>query len=251
MFNSFVVKLQASEKNTLRDVSKNLYSYFEQLLNDKNSYFSVSPFFKHSRYNLELEEGKFYLFKVSTLDTQTFSIFISTLFRLKILNEFIKVDNCEFIVKDIICDENQSKYAKRFDNDRFRYINSDDCDIYEYKLSLISPTIFKIGSQFYNDISAEMIFRNLINKFNKYSIYEIDKSIIKDLVKCKVIINNEKISNVKIDKSICKCIKCDIDINFKDLDKKVCKIIRTLIEFSVYSGVGYKSELGFGHVIML
>ncbi|RDY23790.1 CRISPR system precrRNA processing endoribonuclease RAMP protein Cas6 [Romboutsia maritimum] len=253
MFNSFIIRLQSLGNSTLNDVSKDIYNYFHELLKKdiKDSYFTVSNFFKNQRYNLELEKGKYYLFKISTLDVDDFSLFTSHLFKKKILNENINIGDSNFVVKEIICDESKSKYVTRFDNDRFRYINSEKCNIKEYKLQLITPTIFKVGSQFYSEINSEILFRNLLNKFNRFSGYTIDKQYIKEISKIKIITSELITNRVKMGKGFYEGIKCIIYINLENIDDKLKKIARTLVEFSVYSGVGHKSEFGFGQVIML
>lgn len=236
----------------LNDVSSELYDYFYQLIGNKEKeiYFTVSSFFKHKKYNLELEKGKYYLFKISTLDVEVFSIFTSFLFKNKILNEDICIGNAMFKVKEIICDENKSKYAFRLDRDKLKYLNSKECNINEYNLKIITPIVFKVGSKFYNDISVDMLFKNLIKKFNTYSGYVIEKKYLENLSKVSLTIEKPIKQELNIDKFKSKGIKCCLNFKLNNLDESCIGIARTLIEFSLYSGIGYKCEVGFGQSIM-
>ena len=245
MYNSFLVRLKADSDLIIKDTVKEIYNSIESL-GDNIGYFTISSFLGCKKYNLNIEEGKKYIFKITTLDNDTFATITSNLFRKRITKDYLDIENGKFKVVDIILNDSNSKYIKIFTEKDLDYINSKECKRDMYDISILTPTIFKVGSKFYNKLDSEIIFRNLLSKFNKLSKYKIPKEFIENINDINIIENDIIYSKVGLNNIYKEGLQGDITIDLQNCDKYTKQIARTLIEFAVFSGIGYKYEYGYG-----
>ena len=113
MYNSFLVRLKADSDLIIKDTVKEIYNSIESL-GDNIGYFTISSFLGCKKYNLNIEEGKIYIFKITTLDNDTFATITSNLFRKRITKDYLDIENGKFKVVDIILNDSNSKYIKVF-----------------------------------------------------------------------------------------------------------------------------------------
>lgn len=182
------------------------------------------------------------------MDSNTFATITSNLSKKKISKDFLDLGSSKFEVKEIVLCDESSKYIKVFTDRDIDYINSIECEIDEYNISILTPIIFKIGSKFYNEVDVELIFRNLISKFNKYSKYKIPKDFMENISNINIIKNDISYNKVVLNNIRNEGFQSSITIDLKACDTYTKQIARILIEFAVFSGIGYKSEYGYGGV---
>jgi CRISPR-associated endoribonuclease Cas6 len=256
LFNSFLVKIKALEGTQINNVAEQIYKSIIEIIKQKNEYdflkaFTVSTFLGYGRYKLDIEKGKIYFFRVTTLNKNLFALLSSIFFKKKILKENIQIENSIFLVKDILISGQQSKWAGSFNKEHIDCIfNNNDLDDI-LKIKFITPTFFKIGSKFYDEINSEILFNNLLKKFNKYSDYKIDKSCLEELKNINIKLENINKRIISLKRCKVQGFTGEITLDFKDIEQKIKKIAYILLKFSFYSGVGYKSERGFGQIIIL
>lgn len=259
MFNSFLVKLRAQNDGEMTNVAKIIHGSLCDVVNqskydfyDRNIYksFVVSGFLKENIYFVNIEKGKYYYFRITTLKKEIFAIFTSFFFRKKIVKDNFTMANISFKVIEIINSPEKSKWAKSFSKKDIDSILKSNLSIDTINLTFIRPTIFKVGSRFYSDINSKLIFINLVNKFIKFSNYEIQDEYINRLFQAKTTANEIKKKKIRFNRFCTEGFLGNIDVNLSNIDEKTKKVAYILLNFAFYSGIGYKTEYGYGQVII-
>lgn len=267
MFNSFLIKVKSISRGEIDNIAVCLYRWLWDLarrskeignLNnlhnevehrpfDLKGAFSVTSFLGQARRNSEIEEGKCYFFRICTLKKELFSLFSSRFFRMKMEGTIFEIGDVYFNVMDIICDKAKSKWAFSMSEGDLEKLLCRDADEI-IKIKIVSPMAFKIGDSFSCDINPRLIYGNLLKKFNKYSYYDLNRKVIDELSKTKISLKNERTGKIILDRGSITGIAGDLTAYINNVDDDIKKLIKLLWNFGAFSGVGYKTEVGYGQI---
>ncbi|WP_429249271.1 CRISPR system precrRNA processing endoribonuclease RAMP protein Cas6 [Fusobacterium sp. PH5-29] len=182
---------------------------------------------------------KNYSIKISSIDSEVTLKLLKLLFMKKLNKEELNINNNRFYINNVYHSNN---LCRQFILDSFD-------EEYDYKeeitLNFITPTFFKIGSRISSIDSLDYIFKNIVIKMKKSSIWEELKEV-----------SNFELSKIELDSHLLrpKTIKeLGIDgfvgkVKFilKDYTFEELYIFNVLANFAFFSGVGYMTEKGYG-----
>lgn len=269
MFNSFLIKLKSLKSGNIDNISISLYKNFWELVkisskmitptwyNDFNyelqylrGAFSTTGFLGLNKKNIKIENNKYYFFRICTLNKELFSLFTSTLFRLKMEKSVFKIENIEFNILDIICDENKSKWAATMNENDIEALFSKNIFNDVIKIKIVSPMVFKIGDKFSCEFNSKLLYGNLLKKFKKYSFYDIDKNVLNELSKIKIILENSKVQKIFLNNGYILGKIGDLSIDMNNINQETKILANILLNFAFFSGIGYKTEIGYGQILL-
>ncbi|BBE31739.1 hypothetical protein OSSY52_18800 [Tepiditoga spiralis] len=194
---------------------------------------------------IEFRKGKKYYFRVTFLSDEVYEIFLTKLYKNRLLRKSIKVGDIYFLINRIFFNESENEWANTFNieniiaKDNFKSV---------IKLKFITPTLFKIGDKYLKEPDVEKIFNGLLKKFNLYNEIKIDDSIKNKFLDIKIKNKNIKPKKVYLTKFFIEGFIGEVEF---EIPKEIVKIVNILLEFSFYSGIGYKTTMGFGQVKIL
>lgn len=258
MFNSIVIEMKAENDGKIilypgqkihavflkiiKDVNEDMS---EKLHNDEiDKAFSVSSFLGCKAYEeLEVHKDKKYYIRFTVLQKKLFSMLTMTLFKNKMFSSNIKIEDIEFKILNIIYDNSKSKWAGVFDMDKVL-----EKEIFENEVGIrfYTPTLFKSGDNFIREPEPKKVFGSLLRKFNKYSYYKIDENIEEEFEKIQIKEKKILIKKINLKKYYISGFMGDVIFNIPDDNEKLKQALYVLAEFSFYSGIGYKTTMGFG-----
>lgn len=267
MFNSFLIKVKSLNRGKIDNIAVCLYRWLwdfarglkggaslnnlrdevEHLPFDLKGAFSVTSFLGKARRNTEIEEGKCYFFRICTLKKELFALFSSGFFRMKMEGTIFEISDADFNVMDVICDKAKSKWAFSMSEGDMEELLCRDADEI-IKIKIVSPTAFKIGDSFSCDINPRLVYGNLLKKFNKYSYYDLDRKVLDELSKTKISLENARMGKIILDRGSITGIAGDLTAYINNVDDDIKKFIKLLWNFGAFSGVGYKTEVGYGQI---
>ena len=231
-------KLHAAFLNIIKEADVNL----SQELHDKNipKEFTVSNIFGTDSKGFELVEGHYYLFRVTFLRDTIYKIFTSEICKNILLSKEIFIEDIPLSIEEIIYKD--SKYSG--------VMSKIDKKYKKYKLIFKTPTLFKSGDYFVRYPEMNLLFKSLLNKYNLYSEEKIDENILEYLNE----LNYEKI-NVRLKKEylnnyFLEGFIGEVIIRIDSKNEDLIEDINTLLNFAFYCGVGTKSSIGFGQVLV-
>lgn len=254
MFYSLLIKVKAQKTGELKlFTGKKLHGAFlniikkadeklAQELHDKDipKEFTVSNLFGTSSKGFNLIEGQNYFFRVTFLTDKIYKIFSSEIFKNILKEKGIFIENIPLSIEEIVYKNN--KYTGIMDKIEKRSK--------KYKLIFKTPTLFKSGDIFIRFPDITYLFRSLLNKYNLYSKDKINNDILEKLYE----INYEKIDiSLKkefLNKFFIEGFIGEIVVRIDSKNEEFIRDINTLLNFAFYCGVGTKSSIGFGQVLV-
>ncbi|WP_456395339.1 CRISPR system precrRNA processing endoribonuclease RAMP protein Cas6 [Desulfurobacterium sp.] len=118
-------------------------------------------------------------------------------------------------------------------------------------MDFISPTTFKKGQFDFPLPVPELIFKSLINKWNTFSSIKLNQKELISEIRNHIHISGCWIKTVKIELASLKKItgfKGRVLLFNSSKNRELQKTISALVNFSIFSGVGRKTTMGFGKV---
>lgn len=159
----------------------------------------------------------------------------------KIINEItkLKLNNRKLKILDIELDITEVKIEK------LKRLVENKIVIIEF----LTPTTFKIGSNFKGNYSNYIFFSWLLRKVNKELPKEEKIILLRDKIEKIEIINMElKNIEIKINEYIVPAFQGKIELNFKEIDDDLIKIFEELLNYGLKNNIGYKTKNGYGKI---
>lgn len=167
----------------------------------------------------------------------------------------LKIDGKEFLNKLI----NEITKLK-LENRKLKILNF-NLDIQEVKLekckklledkvlvvNFLTPTLFKIGSNFKGEYSNYLFFSWLLRKFNKPLPKENKINISRESIeKISVVENSLESVEVQLKDYTTTAFKGKLKLNFENIDSELIENFENILNYGIENGVGYKNKNGYG-----
>lgn len=116
-------------------------------------------------------------------------------------------------------------------------------------VEFLTPTLFKVGSNFKGEYSNYLFFSWLLRKFNRDLPKENKITILKEDIE-KIIILEKEFENVEIqlNEFITTAFKGKLKLNFKNINSDLINNFETILSYGLKNGVGYKNNNGYGKI---
>lgn len=169
----------------------------------------------------------------------------------------LKIDGKEFLNKLI----NEITKLK-LENRKLKILNF-NLDIQEVKLAkckrlledkiltieFLTPTLFKIGSNFKGEYSNYLFFSWLLRKFNKLLPKENKINISRESIeKISVVENSLESVDVQLKDFIIIAFKGKLKLDFENIDSELIENFENILNYGIENGVGYKNKNGYGKI---
>lgn len=171
----------------------------------------------------------------------------------------LKIDGKEFLNKLI----NEITKLK-LENRKLKILNF-NLDIQEVKLAkckrlledkiltieFLTPTLFKIGSNFKGEYSNYLFFSWLLRKFNKLLPKENKINISRESIeKISVVENSLESVEVQLKDYTTTAFKgkLKLKLNFENIDSELIENFENILNYGIENGVGYKNKNGYGKI---
>ena len=158
-----------------------------------------------------------------------------------VINEItkLKLDNKKLSILDLNLDIQEIKFEKTK-------------RLLENKMLMVeflTPTLFKVGSNFKGEYSNYLFFSWLLRKFNRDLPKENKITILKEDIE-KIIILEKEFESVEIqlNEFITTAFKGKLKLNFKNINSDLINNFETILNYGLKNGVGYKNNNGYGKI---
>ena len=158
-----------------------------------------------------------------------------------VINEItkLKLDNKKLSILDLNLDIQEIKFEKTK-------------RLLENKILMVeflTPTLFKVGSNFKGEYSNYLFFSWLLRKFNRDLPKENKITILKEDIE-KIIILEKEFESVEIqlNEFITTAFKGKLKLNFKNINSDLINNFETILNYGLKNGVGYKNNNGYGKI---
>lgn len=158
-----------------------------------------------------------------------------------VINELtkLKLDNKKLSILDLNLDIQEIKFKKTK-------------RLLENKILMVeflTPTLFKVGSNFKGEYSNYLFFSWLLRKFNRDLPKENKITILKEDIE-KIIILEKEFENVEIqlNEFITTAFKGKLKLNFKNINSDLINNFETILNYGLKNGVGYRNNNGYGKI---
>lgn len=249
MFYSFVLKLKLVdlEKNSnLIKKFQNTGLLREILEKVKGS--TISNFLTKDK---EFKERKVYFIRITSINSKEIKEITKYLYEKKIFSEKITIQNQNFLIENIIHNEENSRFSKQMLLQDFLDLKN----LESVKIKFITPTIFKFGEIEYFLPEPYLYFGGILKKFNlnfdesqiENPLKNISSQIFK---KIKIEYSNIEKRVITIDGKNRETFIGEVIYNIPKNELDLGKIVDCLSRFSFFSGVGQFTERGLGQVLI-
>jgi CRISPR-associated endoribonuclease Cas6 len=159
----------------------------------------------------------------------------------KLINEItkLKLENRKLKILDFNLDIQEVKLekCKRLLEDKILVVN------------FLTPTLFKIGSNFKGEYSNYLFFSWLLRKFNKLLPKENKINISRESIeKISVVENNLESVEVQLKDYTTTAFKGKLKLNFENIDSELIENFENILNYGIENGVGYKNKNGYGKI---
>lgn len=159
----------------------------------------------------------------------------------KLINEItkLKLENRKLKILDFNLDIQEVKLekCKRLLEDKILTIE------------FLTPTLFKIGSNFKGEYSNYLFFSWLLRKFNKLLPKENKINISRESIeKISVVENSLESVDIQLKDFITTAFKGKLKLNFKNIDNEFIENFENILNYGIENGVGYKNKNGYGKI---
>lgn len=116
-------------------------------------------------------------------------------------------------------------------------------------LEFLTPTMFKVGSNFKEEYSNYIVFSWLLRKFNKELSKEEKINIPKDEIE-KINIFDKKLerATVEINHFIVPAFKGKVSLSFEFVDNDFIEKFEKILNYGLKNNIGYKNKNGYGKI---
>lgn len=152
--------------------------------------------------------------------------------RLKLENKKLLILNLEFDIQEIKLE----KLKRILENKKVT-------------IEFLTPTFFKVGSNFKYKYSNYLFFSWLLRKFNKAVELEEKVVISRDMIE-RIVLVDERLEKVEINlkEFTTQAFKGEIELDFKELDSNLIEKFEKLLAFGLKNNIGYKNKNGYGRI---
>ncbi|WP_448523154.1 CRISPR-associated endoribonuclease Cas6 [Pseudothermotoga sp.] len=235
-------KMHALFLDLVRSHDESLSERLHQEKGEKS--FTVSSFLgKDFRRNIVVRKNKFYFVRVTVLSDEVFEAFIASLFRKRVLKEQLRIGNVSFEIRAVMVDETKSKWASCVSSEQLWNEKEPERHV---KIRFHTPTLFKTGDLCLCEPDPQKVFTSLLRKFNKYSEIKFREDLSEKFKQVKIAEQNTKLRTVSMDQITLTGFIGDVVFEVPENDEELLKAVNVLSSFAFYSGVGYKTTMGFG-----
>ena len=158
-----------------------------------------------------------------------------------VINEItkLKLDNKKLSILDLNLDIQEIKFEKTK-------------RLLENKILMVeflTPTLFKVGSNFKGEYSNYLFFSWLLRKFNRDLPKENKITILKEDIEKIIILEKEFESiEIQLNEFITTAFKGKLKLNFKNINSDLINNFETILNYGLKNGVGYKNNNGYGKI---
>lgn len=159
----------------------------------------------------------------------------------KLINEItkLKLENRKLKILDFNLDIQEVKLekCKRLLESKILVVN------------FLTPTLFKIGSNFKGEYTNYLFFSWLLRKFNKTLPKENKINISRESIeKISVVENSLESVEVQLKDYTTTAFKGKLKLNFENIDSEFIENFENILNYGVENGVGYKNKNGYGKI---
>ena len=159
----------------------------------------------------------------------------------KLINEItkLKLENRKLKILDFNLDIQEVKLekCKRLLEDKILTIE------------FLTPTLFKIGSNFKGEYSNYLFFSWFLRKFNKLLPKENKINISRESIeKISVVENSLESVEVQLKDYTTTAFKGKLKLNFENIDSELIENFENILNYGIENGVGYKNKNGYGKI---
>lgn len=116
-------------------------------------------------------------------------------------------------------------------------------------IEFLTPTLFKIGSNFKGEYSNYLFFSWLLRKFNKLLPKENKINISRESIeKISVVENSLESVDVQLKDYTTTAFKGKLKLNFENIDSELIENFENILNYGIENGVGYKNKNGYGKI---
>lgn len=190
---------------------------------------------------LNLQDKVFYLKEIK-LEKNSLSLKINGKeFLNKLINEItkLKLENRKLKILDFNLDIQEVKLekCKRLLENKILTID------------FLTPTLFKIGSNFKGEYSNYLFFSWLLRKFNKLLPKENKINISRESIeKISVVENSLESVEVQLKDYTTTAFKGKLKLDFENIDSELIENFENILNYGIENGVGYKNKNGYGKI---
>lgn len=157
---------------------------------------------------------------------------INEITKLKLENRELKILNFNLDIQEVKLEK-----CKRLLEDKILVVN------------FLTPTLFKIGSNFKGEYSNYLFFSWLLRKFNKLLPKENKINISRESIeKISVIENSLESVEVQLKDYTATAFKGKLKLNFENIDNEFIENFENILNYGIENGVGYKNKNGYGKI---
>lgn len=155
---------------------------------------------------------------------------INEITKLKLENRKLKILNFNLDIQEVKLEK-----CKRLLEDKILVVN------------FLTPTLFKIGSNFKGEYSNYLFFSWLLRKFNKLLPKENKINISRESIeKISVVENSLESVEVQLKDYTTTAFKGKLKLNFENIDSELIENFENILNYGIENGVGYKNKNGYG-----
>lgn len=159
----------------------------------------------------------------------------------KLINEItkLKLENRKLKILDFNLDIQEVKLekCKKLLEDKVLVVN------------FLTPTLFKIGSNFKGEYSNYLFFSWLLRKFNKLLPKENKINISRESIeKISVVENSLESVEVQLKDYTTTAFKGKLKLDFENIDSELIENFENILNYGIENGVGYKNKNGYGKI---
>jgi len=116
-------------------------------------------------------------------------------------------------------------------------------------VNFLTPTLFKIGSNFKGEYSNYLFFSWLLRKFNKLLPKENKINISRESIeKISVVENSLESVEVQLKDYTTTAFKGKLKLDFENIDSELIENFENILNYGIENGVGYKNKNGYGKI---
>lgn len=224
--------------------SKALQNYLKEnkVITTKDIY-TISSFMGKNRNKCGVEKNQKLVIRLTTLDRELFGTINALLFRSRVLKTTIQLENIDFQVIDIGVQVQKSQYI--------HYTQMPialDGTPNSYSIKLLSPTFFKVGEKYIEELNTRLVFKNLVSKYQKYIGNKIPREVVQEICTQSLEKNMEQHKRIIIDREMISGVQGTYRLNSGKMSIEAQVYVEELLIFATYVGIGHQSAIGYGAV---
>lgn len=188
---------------------------------------AVNKYFFGNKELVSLLSYRDFCFKLSVLDKESLDIILKKITELKLSNEKFEILGKKLEIKELKIEKSEIKN--------------------EIKIKFLTPTFFKIGSNFKEEFSLNIFIKWLSKKYNNSKgIKEVFSPRLLEGIKIKN--QNFTLERVLLNTYEINGFKGEINLDISELDTKDKEYLMEILNFGVINNIGYKNNKGYGKI---